>query len=71
MDIDRAAELVRPGVGIFAHFTGMPGTKRDNINQADPTVFHALGKEYDKNGMVVLKRLMLKKCRWNLLKDLH
>ena len=47
-DIDRAAELVRPGVGIFAHFTGMPGANRDNINQADQTVFDALGKEYDK-----------------------
>ena len=47
-DIDRAAELVRPGVGIFAHFTGMPGANRDNINQSDQTVFDALGKEYDK-----------------------
>ncbi len=47
-DINRAAELVRPGVGTFAHFTGMPGANRDNINQADQTVFDALGKDYDK-----------------------
>ena len=47
-DVSRAAELVRPGVGIFAHFTGMPGANRDNINQADQSVFDTLGTEYDK-----------------------
>ena len=47
-DVDRAAELVRPGVGIFAHFTGMPGANRDNINPMDQTVFDTLGKQYDK-----------------------
>ena len=47
-DVDRAAELVRPGVGIFAHFTGMPGANRDNINPVDQTVFDTLGKQYDK-----------------------
>ena len=47
-DITRAAELVRPGVGIFAHFTGMPGANRDNINQADQSIFDKLGQEYDK-----------------------
>tara|TARA_B100001989_G_scaffold98671_1_gene68963 strand:+ start:516 stop:836 length:321 start_codon:yes stop_codon:yes gene_type:complete len=29
IDVDRAAELVRPGVRIFAHFTGMPGANRN------------------------------------------
>ncbi|MBH66923.1 MAG: hypothetical protein CMM58_01070 [Rhodospirillaceae bacterium] len=47
-ELTRAAELVRPGVGIFAHFTGMPGANRDNINQADQNIFDRLGGEYDK-----------------------
>jgi alkanesulfonate monooxygenase SsuD/methylene tetrahydromethanopterin reductase-like flavin-dependent oxidoreductase (luciferase family) len=47
-DINRAAELVRPGVGIFAHFTGMPGASRKHVNQADQSVFDKLGSGYDK-----------------------
>ena len=46
-DVERAAEMVRPGVGIFAHFTGMPGATRDKVNDADQSVFDRLGN-YDK-----------------------
>ena len=47
-DVKRAAELVRPGVGIFAHFTGMPGANREHVNQADQSTFDKLGSGYDK-----------------------
>ena len=47
-DVERAAELVRPGVGIFAHFTGMPGANREHVNQADQSMFDKLGAGYDK-----------------------
>lgn len=47
-DVERAAELVRPGVGIFAHFTGMPGANRKHVNQADQSMFDKLGASYDK-----------------------
>ena len=47
-DFGRAAELVRPGVGIFAHFTGMPGANREHVNQADQSMFDKLGSAYDK-----------------------
>ena len=46
-DIERAAELVRPGVGIFAHFTGMPGATRDRVQESDQAVFDRIG-DYDK-----------------------
>lgn len=46
-DIERAAELVRPGVGIFAHFTGMPGATRERVQSADQAQFDRLG-DYDK-----------------------
>ena len=46
--VDRAAELVRPGAGIFTHFTGMPGANRNYKNPVDQTVFDTLGKQYDK-----------------------
>ena len=46
-DVARAAELVRPGVGIFAHFTGMPGAPRDRVKEGDNAVFDRLG-DYDK-----------------------
>ena len=48
-DVEKAAELVRPGVGIFAHFTGMSGANRDHVNQADQSTFDKLGSNYDKN----------------------
>ena len=48
IDVDLAAELVRPGVGIFVHFTGMPGAYRNYKNPVDQTVFDTLGKQYDK-----------------------
>lgn len=46
-DIERAAELVRPGVGIFAHFTGMPGAARERVKQSDQAVYDRL-RDYDK-----------------------
>lgn len=46
-DIERAAELVRPGVGIFAHFTGMKGATRDRVEAKDQTVFDRLS-DYDR-----------------------
>jgi 5,10-methylenetetrahydromethanopterin reductase len=46
-DVERAAEMVRPGVGIFAHFTGMPGAGRIGVKENDRAVFDRLG-DYDK-----------------------
>ena len=46
-DPARAAELVRAGVGIFAHFTGMKGAPRNRVDGGDQAVFDRLG-EYDK-----------------------
>lgn len=46
-DLERAAELVRPGVGIFAHFTSMPGASREQVKQGDDAVYDRLGN-YDK-----------------------
>ncbi len=46
-DVLEAAEMVRAGVGIFAHFTGMPGATRDAVSGSDQGVYDGLG-EYDK-----------------------
>ncbi len=46
-DVARAAELVRAGVGIFAHFTSMPGASREQVKKGDDAVFDRLGN-YDK-----------------------
>lgn len=46
-DVARAAELVRPGVGIFAHFTSMPGASREHVSDTDNPVFNRLA-DYDK-----------------------
>jgi 5,10-methylenetetrahydromethanopterin reductase len=46
-DVARAAEMVRAGVGIFAHFSGMPGATRDRVAASDQAVFDGLGA-YDK-----------------------
>ena len=46
-DLARAAELVRAGVGIFAHFTSMPGASRERVKRGDDAVFDRLG-DYDK-----------------------
>lgn len=46
-DVEHAAELVRPGVGIFAHFTGMPGAQRERVAEGDQQVFDRLA-DYDK-----------------------
>ena len=46
-DLARAADLVRPGVGIFAHFTSMPGASREHVKPGDDAVYDRLG-DYDK-----------------------
>ncbi|MEQ9641667.1 MAG: LLM class flavin-dependent oxidoreductase [Alphaproteobacteria bacterium] len=46
-DVAQAAELVRPGVGIFAHFTSMPGASREHVKEGDGAVYDRLGN-YDK-----------------------
>lgn len=46
-DVARAAELVRAGVGIFAHFTSMPGASRAQVKKGDDAVYDRLGN-YDK-----------------------
>jgi len=46
-DVERAAELVRAGVGIFAHFASMPGASREKVKAGDDAVFNRLG-DYDK-----------------------
>ncbi len=46
-DIERAAEMARGWVGIFAHFTGMPGATRNRVRQDDHLTFDRLG-DYDK-----------------------
>ncbi|MEM7404066.1 MAG: LLM class flavin-dependent oxidoreductase [Pseudomonadota bacterium] len=46
-DIETAAEFVRPGVGIFAHFTGMPGAQRNAVKAQDQAMFDRMG-DYDK-----------------------
>ena len=46
-DEARAIELVRAGVGIFAHFTGMKGAPRNRVDNADQGVFDRLG-DYDR-----------------------
>ncbi|NKB59400.1 MAG: LLM class flavin-dependent oxidoreductase [Alphaproteobacteria bacterium] len=46
-DVERAAEMARGWVGIFAHFTGMPGATRNRVRQSDHLTFDRLG-DYDK-----------------------
>ena len=46
-DVEKAAEMVRPGVGIFAHFTSMPGASREKVSKGDDAVYDKLGN-YDK-----------------------
>jgi 5,10-methylenetetrahydromethanopterin reductase len=43
----RAVELIRAGVGIFAHFTAMKGATRNRVGGKDQAVFDRLG-DYDK-----------------------
>ena len=47
-DVERAAEMVRGGVGIFAHFSGMPGAVRAPAAVEDKPIFEDLGTGYDK-----------------------
>jgi 5,10-methylenetetrahydromethanopterin reductase len=47
-DIERAAEMVRGGVGIFAHFSGMPGAQHAPVAHENKAIFRDLGANYDK-----------------------
>jgi len=47
-DVQQACELVRPGVGIFAHFSGMSTVTTDTVSAADSRVFTAIQSGYDK-----------------------
>ena len=47
-EIGAAVEMVRPGVGIFAHFSGMPGAAPPNLSDADKAVFEAVESGYDR-----------------------
>ena len=47
-DIATATEMVRAGVGIFAHFSGMRGATPQDVSNADKTVFEAIESGYDR-----------------------
>lgn len=47
-DVEQAAELVRPGVGIFAHFSGMSAGASDKVSPTDRTVFKSIESGYDR-----------------------
>jgi 5,10-methylenetetrahydromethanopterin reductase len=49
-DVTQAAEMVRPGVGIFAHFSGMSAAGAAPISAADRAVFAAVESGYDRPG---------------------
>jgi len=48
-DEQQACELVRPGVGIFAHFSGMSGALPETVSQSDGQIFSAIQTNYDKS----------------------
>lgn len=47
-DMEAAVEMVRPGVGIFAHFSGMRGAAPRHVSDADRAVFEAVESGYDR-----------------------
>lgn len=47
-DVARAADQVRAGVGIFAHFTGMKGATQERVPAEDAGTYRALGQGYDR-----------------------
>lgn len=46
-DTGMARDLIRGGLGSFAHFSGMAGAETSRFNPNDRRVFEALGAEYD------------------------
>lgn len=46
-DVSIAREVVRGGIGSFAHFSGMRGASTEGISGGDREVFEALGSGYD------------------------
>lgn len=47
-DIGRAQDLVRAGVGTFAHFSGMKGAQPSMVASGDRAAFDALHENYDR-----------------------
>lgn len=47
-DVEQAAEMVRAGVGIFAHFSGMSDYSADVVAKEDRAVFKSIETGYDK-----------------------
>jgi len=47
-DLAIARELVRGGVGTFAHFSGMRGSSADGVPAADRAVFEGIHARYDR-----------------------
>ena len=47
-DIEQAAEMIRGGVGTFAHFTGMKGASKERVPVSDQAVYQNLGEAYDR-----------------------
>jgi 5,10-methylenetetrahydromethanopterin reductase len=47
-DVAVARELVRGGVGTFAHFSGMRGSSADGVPPADRAVFAGIHARYDR-----------------------
>jgi alkanesulfonate monooxygenase SsuD/methylene tetrahydromethanopterin reductase-like flavin-dependent oxidoreductase (luciferase family) len=43
-----ARELVRGGVGTFAHFSGMAGSSADGVRAADRAVFEGIHARYER-----------------------
>lgn len=46
-DVDRARQLARGGMGIFAHFAGMPGGHQEHLDDEERAIADRLGAEYD------------------------
>jgi 5,10-methylenetetrahydromethanopterin reductase len=47
-NVSVACELVRGGVGTFAHFSGMRGSSADGVPAADRAVFEGIHAHYDR-----------------------
>lgn len=46
-DAATARDLIRGGLGSFAHFSGMSGAETSRVSPNDRAIFEALGAEYD------------------------
>ncbi len=62
-DVSRAAELVRPGVGIFAHFTSMTGASV-LMSGKETTRFSIDWRTTTRRGMAKARQRMRRPCLW-------